>query len=1320
MIVAQAPPTFIRLDGVEPDPFALRILPEEAARQYLAAPLWLEKNELVIACADACDQQRLRELQTICRRPVRAYQVNYPELWDALDRFYRGESKKVQRPGLERILYLLGYLDDSGLEQLAAVQRSANVTPEQAVRRLGLTDEQALAEATGLLFGIPHLRSSGLEPTPELAGLIPWEAAQERRALPLWWLDGVLVVGLAGIEDVDRLAELSQIVGTPVQPIVCPYDLWDRYYRKIYLTGQPNPAKYDQEAIHWLMKTGKLTDLDLQISRAASRQTHRPIASILIERGLISDNDWLRALSHASKTQIETRITDNAAVENLIPLKVARRFKMIPLRVEGDDLVLGMSQPNPEVVKLAQALTRLKVTPRLIPREILEAHLAHLSDRPPREALQTMPSLDNILLRLGLVAPEQMEKVLSHNHALDPRLGTQLVAEGLLDDADMAEALSLQTGLPHIRLDHVRFDEKLIAEIPSRLALEHSMLPIWSGANELWLVIADPLDVAGLRAAEQACGKRVRPVIAPRAAITAALERWVGVQAAGTLLSPAQALTTRLVENGYITHTQATQALNEYVELHMPLDEAIWRSSGLDQAQLVQAYSRLLGLPILHLDLEERLVQVIDPLGKPIERVTVHDPVDLSAATLIDQETAQQLSALPVAFQGDKLRVAFANPLYEAAQTALEKTLKRQIIPALVTRRELKDAIQRHLGRRNIGTYLLMEGLITRAQLNDALGYAQRTGIRLGHALVHRGYVTWEQVYHALAEQSGLPFYGLEEVQIDRQTAQRIDPQAARQNGVLPIGRQDGRILLAVVDPLDNQALDFAHEALGEPITPVLVTENDLDAALDRLYSDHYLARSISELLERSPQDSAYRVLSRGQQIALLIFLVISVAWLLFDYVSYLITINLIFTAFYLSFSTYKFYLIYRALSRDLEVPVTEEDIRKLDDRDLPIYTILIPVYREAEVLVELLNSLRKLDYPQAKLDIKILMEADDQETIQAFYRWNPPSHFHGIIVPYGQPKTKPKACNYGLIHARGDYVVIYDAEDLPEPDQLKKIVVAFSKAPPDVVCIQSKLNYYNRNQNLLTRWFTVEYSMWFDLFLPGLDASGAPIPLGGTSNHFRREALIEVGAWDPYNVTEDADLGIRLYKRGYKTAIVDSTTYEEANSQIYNWIRQRSRWIKGYIQTWLVHMRNPAKLIREIGFKAFLGFQFVIGGTFFAALLNPVYWLLTTLWFLVQWQLIQKIFPGAIFYLGAICLFIGNFAFTYMNVAGALRRGYYGMVKYALLTPLYWGLASIGAWKGFGQLLTRPHFWEKTEHGLYEGVPVTENANTPQPDSVE
>ena len=354
--------------------------------------------------------------------------------------------------------------------------------------------------------------------------------------------------------------------------------------------------------------------------------------------------------------------------------------------------------------------------------------------------------------------------------------------------------------------------------------------------------------------------------------------------------------------------------------------------------------------------------------------------------------------------------------------------------------------------------------------------------------------------------------------------------------------------------------------------------------------------------------------------------------------------------------------------------------------------------------LSDLMRAISDLDYPKTKLDVKLLLEEDDEETIATVRRYHLPPHFKVVIVPHSKPKGKPKACNYGLIHAEGEYIVIYDAEDIPERDQLKKALVAFRKAPQNVGCIQAKLNYYNRDQNLLTRWFTTEYSMWFDLFMPALDASNAPVPLGGTSNHFPTTLLREIGAWDPYSVTEDADLGMRLFKAGWKTAIIDSTTYEEANSEIYNWIRQRSRWVKGYMQTYLVHMRHPFKLLREIGLYQFFSFNIVVGGTVFGFLMNPLYWLLTAAWFLTHSSIIQQLFPGPIFYVGAMGLYFGNFAFTYANVAGCMRRQYYDMVKYALLSPVYWALMSIGAWKGLIQLLYDPSYWEKTAHGLYRG----------------
>ncbi|MHB8621606.1 MAG: glycosyltransferase family 2 protein, partial [Chloroflexota bacterium] len=516
-------------------------------------------------------------------------------------------------------------------------------------------------------------------------------------------------------------------------------------------------------------------------------------------------------------------------------------------------------------------------------------------------------------------------------------------------------------------------------------------------------------------------------------------------------------------------------------------------------------------------------------------------------------------------------------------------------------------------------------------------------------------------------------------------------------------------------DPLSDEDLRAAAQQLGVGAArQVVVTEPAFDEALDAVFREEFHSHSASALMTRSPDQSARWVLTRSQKV----FLLAAVAAIGLGLVAAPIaTATLLMglaTAFYLGFAVYKFYLAYSAIAHTLEIEATDEEVEGLDDRFLPVYTILVPLYMETEVLPLLVKAIDRLDYPKPKLDVKLLLEEDDLETIAAARAANMPSHFKLVIVPRGQPKGKPKACNYGLIYALGELVVIFDAEDVPERDQLKKVVVAFRKADPRVACIQAKLNYFNRDQNLLTRWFTTEYSMWFDLFLPGLDASHAPIPLGGTSNHFRTARLRELGAWDPYNVTEDADLGMRLFKAGWKTAVVDSTTYEEANSEVYNWIRQRSRWVKGYIQTYLVHMRHPVKLLRQIGLKDFLSFQMVIGGTFFGFLANPVFWLLTAGWFIFHWAWIKSIFPPALFYMGAFNLYVGNFAFTYLNVAGCLRRKYYDMVKYALMTPIYWALMSIAAWKGFLQLFYAPSYWEKTKHGLYTGEILTESDALP------
>ncbi len=148
------------------------------------------------------------------------------------------------------------------------------------------------------------------------------------------------------------------------------------------------------------------------------------------------------------------------------------------------------------------------------------------------------------------------------------------------------------------------------------------------------------------------------------------------------------------------------------------------------------------------------------------------------------------------------------------------------------------------------------------------------------------------------------------------------------------------------------------------------------------------------------------------------------------------------------------------------------------------------------------------------------------------------PPHFEVIVVPQGSPQTKPRALNYALQFCRGSLLTIYDAEDIPEPNQLREVARKFSGAGEKLACLQAQLSFYNPNENWLTRQFTAEYATLFGLILPALAAHNLPLPLGGTSNHFRTRNLRQIGGWDPYNVTEDADLGLRLARLGYRTGV--------------------------------------------------------------------------------------------------------------------------------------------------------------------------------------
>jgi cellulose synthase/poly-beta-1,6-N-acetylglucosamine synthase-like glycosyltransferase len=461
------------------------------------------------------------------------------------------------------------------------------------------------------------------------------------------------------------------------------------------------------------------------------------------------------------------------------------------------------------------------------------------------------------------------------------------------------------------------------------------------------------------------------------------------------------------------------------------------------------------------------------------------------------------------------------------------------------------------------------------------------------------------------------------------------------------------------------------------------------------------LEASISGLERATPTLSAKKLLTVRHRNFLIGLVLVLIIFGILTPVNTIIGVISVITIFYLGVTVNRALLFTRSRREGTQFDVTDEQARAVADSDLPCYTILVPAYHEPEVIGVLLQNLEQLEYPRDRLDLKLLLEEDDVETIDALRDLELGEHIQVVLVPPAQPRTKPKALNYGLSLARGDIVTIYDAEDRPEPLQLRRAVVALANADPDVACVQAKLSYANVNQNIITQWFTIEYDMWFSLFLPGMVQLRAPLPLGGTSNHFRRGLLEELGAWDPHNVTEDADLGIRMARQGYRCGVLDSLTLEEANSDFVNWVKQRSRWYKGYLQTFLIHMRHPGLLFTQIGAIGVLELVLFVGGTPLLALLNPLFWLMTVLWFLGRPHVIRALFPAPLYYASLVSWVFGNFLAAYLTLLAIRLNNRPQLVKAALLVPIYWVMMGVAAAKAVWQLAASPTFWEKTTHGL-------------------
>ena len=510
-------------------------------------------------------------------------------------------------------------------------------------------------------------------------------------------------------------------------------------------------------------------------------------------------------------------------------------------------------------------------------------------------------------------------------------------------------------------------------------------------------------------------------------------------------------------------------------------------------------------------------------------------------------------------------------------------------------------------------------------------------------------------------------------------------------HAVIPYARKDDRLVLAASRYIDALTVASALGITDRMADVVLVERSAIVDSLLKRYGDALTARATDTLRNTTPDLSA----STGFPLWIKVFwgglAILGLAALVAMPHAAALNLWLIFLPYCAATMILRAILIFASLRA---APPKPEPPRRT-----PVVSIFVPIFREAASLPDLVASLKALDWPVKALDIKILLEPEDETTI-AEARWlTAGSHIECLVVPPSEPRTKPKAMNVALPFARGEIVAIFDAEDCPEPDQIRKAVATLDAGGDDVVCAQARLSHYNPKDNLLTRCVAMEYALWFDVLLAGLSRWGLPVPLGGTSLYVRTQTLRDIGGWDADNVTEDADLGLRLARAGKRSVVFDSVTHEEATGNAWLWIKQRSRWIKGFMLTWAVHMRDPARLVRELGLIPMLAINVLLLDGFLSFLMQPVVLIAviaTVTMDAPPWLGLMDV-PGAGILLGAL------FAGQLLLLCGAFVAGYRrfgpGVAICAPLLWPYWMLGGFAALIALGQLVTRPQFWEKTTH---------------------
>lgn len=573
---------------------------------------------------------------------------------------------------------------------------------------------------------------------------------------------------------------------------------------------------------------------------------------------------------------------------------------------------------------------------------------------------------------------------------------------------------------------------------------------------------------------------------------------------------------------------------------------------------------------------------------------------------------------------------------------------------------------------------------------------AHRTGFLA--ALVDSGFVSEAELTRAIAAVVGADFVDAYSRRI-LASDDDCEAELAKANPMIE-ARVSGNspsvtMLLAPRDIPPAELRDLIQSARRQGLVMGLLTPTALRRALVERIAPRLTNMATHGLFEWRPDLSArYRLSPRQAFAAGVIYVLLTLLFVLAP-MALFIGVHLFSTVFFFACSGFKamaalFYV--RRLPVDWSLPA--------DTSDLPVYSVLVALHREAEIVPQLLVALGRIEWPRDRLEIKLVCEADDRATIEAIRAHNPRSFVEIVEVPPSQPRTKPKALRFAMALTTGEFVVLYDAEDRPHPGQLLEAYARFRSTGARVACLQAPLHVTNGGRSTLARMFAFEYAGLFRAVLPWLAACRQVLPLGGTSNHFRRAALEKIGSWDPHNVTEDADVGVRLFRCGYRAETITLPTLEAAPEELRVWVPQRTRWLKGWLQTWLVHMREPTMLLVDVGPLSFLFVQILLAGMFFSALLHPIIFLSAigyTIWSLAgfplaRWQLWLLVLDWAI-------LLFSYATFLVLGWRTLSLRERVGFPVVVLMTPVYWLLTSYAAWLAVIEFLRHPHRWNKTPH---------------------